>query len=593
MGEAKRRPARHPGSHATPSHQDTERQPDVQRVVLLLLAAVALGFLVLIPLRRGQSAGPVDGLSSGESASSSESDVPDLSAGAGDAQATREPLASTRAATPVKEAEGLPSSRPSIMFDLPDRSGDCLLTGKLLDPAGRTVSNVWVESVGSDVVPRQHLPTDGFAIFTGSIPAAGEVTIVFSKINVGQSEPLEIVALEGITVDVGEVWLLEEGTLGGLVRLADGHPVPGVLVTATAASRQSLGGLSVSSAETGDDGRFTIAGVAEGEFAFHVAGDEPYPLLADVRAATHDTGVLLEVDALLLVTRCVQGDGEPVLIRRVNRSLRPGGSTQGSTSMGIFTKTPAAESIVVHAAVGHEYMLQAVAEDGLVYTAFVDASLTAGRHEIDLLAESEKLATVTLQGPKLGAFDAGLLQVTNLKLEGERMEVSARYSAFHPTVVSTILDGLPKGSYEVECTLATSGYEVLLDSVRRFELSPPKDKVLSFTTTLGGRLELSFTAAPGRRGWIQSVIQIKREGAPDASYTSFSGRPDPRQDFGGAIVAPGIPIGSRVFEPGRYEVRLECDGHLPKTVGVEVKPGATTKVEIALEADPGADPEAP
>ena len=558
----------------------------MQRVALFLLAAAALGFLVHFSLQRGRVADVGDTFSTGVPKNSVESQGRELTLRPGQPVSTRQSALPAEPSAPAVDAAPTPTRGVAQGATGLPRRGDCWLTGRLLDPAGKPVSNVWVKSADESFGPRQHLPTNGSGVFGGWIPAVGEVTLWFSKNHVGQSEPLEVVALSGGSVDVGTVWLLEEGAMEGTVRLTDGHPVPGVNVTATAAHRDSLGGLGVSFSKTGDDGRFSIRGLARGEFTFQVAGDEPYPLTQEVRAKAGDSGLVLEVEALVFVTRCVKENGEPVLFRRLSCSARKTGGAE--PLMWTFRKTPAAEVIVAHAPVGTDCMLQAEAEDGRVYTAFTGAALSAGQHAIDLRAESEALSQLTLRAPKLGAFEEGLLRVTSLKLDGEPLAISTRRSDFHPTHQSTILDGLPKGSYEVECSLGTSGFEILVDPVRRFDLAPPKNRVLTYETTLGGRLLLTFAAAPGHRGWMKSSVQIKREGAPDSSYTEFAHGVAEAQSFGRTMVAPGLPIRSRAFEPGRYQVRLECEGHLPKFAAVEVKAGVINGLEMALEADPDA-----
>ncbi len=563
----------------------------MRRVVLLLGLGVALGFLVLVSLRGGEPASSVDAVLLAPEGSAYRQELDDLAEGAGSTMGAREGALSSEgeASAPARPASSSQPSSWRSRSSVPYAPGPgCLLTGRLLDASGQPVSSVSLESVDEILGSPQRLPTNGTGRFRLWVPAVGEATVVFSKVNVGRSEPLTIVTDATPELDVGTVWLLEEGTIEGVVQLADGSPVPDVLVVASAQKRSSLGGLGVSQAATGKDGTFSLRGLAEGQFSLTVAGKDPYPLTTDVTAATHDRGVILEVEALLLVVRCVAESGRLVPFQMISKTALPGSSAEAASPMESFRKTPAVESMVVHAAVGAEHRLQAKAEDGRVYTASVDSTLVAGQHDVQLRSEAEEFASVVLRVPKRGGFGEDRLQVVSLKVDGKRMEVLERESAFHPTCLNVVLDGLPKGDYELECELGGAGFEVLASPVRRFRLAPPEDQLLEFTRILGGRVGLNLTLTDDRQGWMTCSIHIKGEKEPDSSYTTFAFASYPPRDFGQATVFPGRVIQSRAFTPGRYKVRLSSDGYRPVITVAEIKAGEVASIQMALEVDPAA-----
>jgi hypothetical protein len=564
----------------------------MRRIALLLAAVLGLGSLVFVLL---QSRGPVetvDAVPTGAAGSSEEAAIPDLAVGKADHQGERQSALPAAVAADKPERESVPVADSFVRGDLRARNrngGECFITGKLVDPRGEPVSDVSLSSLDDVLGPSQRLPTDGNGRFSGWVWALDEATLIFTKANVGQSEPMEVVTNAAPVLDLGTIWLIEEGTIEGRVQLADGTPVPSVEVAGTTRSRGSSGGLDATITRTRDDGSFTLSGLCRGHFDLTMAGDDPYPLAAEVRAATHDRGVILEVEALLLVVRCINEEGEPVPFQRVSKTL-PGSTVTTTISGEPYRNTPAVESMVVHAAVGQAHRLQAKAGDGRVYTAVVDKALSPGLHDVDLRAVSKDRSRVTLRVPKRGGLGEDRLRVVSLKVDGQRLEALSRENGFHPTALNVVLDGLEKGSYELECELAGTGFEVLSVPVRRFQLAPPKDQLLEFKRVQGGRIDLTFTTGPEFRGWMPCTVRIKEEEEPDSSYRSFTRVLFPPRGLGQVSVAPGLTVQSRAFPPGRYTIHLQSDGHLPAVANAEIKPGKVTAVEVALEADPAAAP---
>lgn len=565
----------------------------MRRLALLLAAVLGLGSLAVVLLQSRGRVEAIDAVPMGSAGSSEEAAIPDLLVGKAGHQAERQSALPAAVGADKPESEPVPVANSFVRGELRARnrnSGECFITGKLVDPRGEPVSDVSLSSVDDALGPSQRLPTDGNGRFSGWVWALEEATLIFTKANVGQSEPMEVVTNAAPVLDLGTIWLIEEGTVEGRVQLADGTPVPRVEVAGTTPNRGSSGGLDATITRTRDDGSFTLSGLCRGHFDLTLAGDDPYPLAAEVRAATHDRGVILEVEALLLVVRCIDEEGKPVPFQRVSKTL-PGSTVTTTISGEPYRNTPAVESMVVHAAVGGAHRLQAKAGDGRVYTAVVDRALSPGLHDVDLRAVSKDRSSVTLRVPKRGGFGEDRLRVVSVKVNGQRLEVLSRENGFHPTSLNVVLDGLEGGSYELECELPGTGFEVLSVPVRRFQLAPPKNQLLEFKRTLGGRIGLTFTASQAGRGWMPCTVRIKEEKEPDSSYRSFAQASFPPRGLGQVLVAAGLAIQSRAFPPGRYKILLESDGYLPAAANAEIKPGQVTAVEVALEADPAAAPE--
>lgn len=563
-------------------------RPSVRWLALGIVVAAALGgFWAVLgkstPLRPTSNATTREAHSgSGESAREDQ----DLTA-PGDMTPNEDGARESAQAPETEVADGTGLTASSLALSpLPEVEGTAVL-GTLLDRVGEPVGTVpgqfiYLHLSDGDEEQKVVLAPRSDGRFIREVGLEGDVTVHVSMNNLGRSLDQDVFLPEGRTTELGEVRLLGEGVISGMVQLPDGNPPGRISIQADSLLREPGPGLRRAKTIVEDDGSFELRGLAQGSFEFSALRHTSHPIVGNDRANTGTRDALIVVDLVRLLVHCVSSGGERTNLRHYELANLPVGHASDWSVSGGLRDGP--DELELLCRTGWRYIVRVTDTNGRAYAHIVEADTPAGLHFVDISQDNPALGSVRLLSAVDRREDGAELTFSKFVRDGVEIDGGMEWVGQLGDLRWVEKRGLLPGRYEIQARIKNARWSSLVDPRRTFELQGGDKPEFTFEVQRGGRIRLAVTLgdSAGEEAPTSATVSIREAAKLDWSFARLTSSRGSGSRTGPSVWTDGTPGRSSVLAPGNHRLRVRAPGYLTAEADAIVTAGEETSIDLEL-----------